>query len=41
MALMNVTFLVADDETVCEDLLLGFPVLRYLGVDFPTLLEQN
>lgn len=41
MALLNVTFLVADDETACEDLLLGLPVLRHLGIDSRTLLERQ
>lgn len=41
MALLNVTFLVADDDTACEDLLLGLPVLRHLGIDSRTLLEQK
>lgn len=33
MALLNVTFLVADDDTACKDLLVGLPVLRHLGID--------
>lgn len=41
MALLNVSFLVADDETACEDLLVGLPVLRHLGVDTRTLLERR
>lgn len=41
MALRNVSFLVADDETACEELLVGLPVLRHLGIDSRRLLEQN
>ena len=39
LALSKVTFLVADDDLSCEDLLLGLPVLRHLQVDTRTLLE--
>lgn len=41
LALANVTFLVADDELACEDLIIGLPVLRHLQVDTRTLLENN
>lgn len=41
MTLLNVSFLVADNEIACEDLLVGLPVLRHLGTDFRTLLERN
>lgn len=43
MALLNITFLVADDELDCEDLLVGLPVLQHLGIDTRTLtlLERN
>lgn len=32
-SLVNVTFLVAVDETACDGLLVGFPVIRWLGID--------
>lgn len=41
MALINVEFLVADDEIACEDVLVGLPILRHLGIDSRTLLERN
>jgi len=43
LALKNITFLVADDDDamVCEDLLIGLPVLKHLRVDTKTLLEEN
>ena len=41
LALVNVTFLVADDELASEDLLIGLPILRHLGIDSKTLLEQK
>jgi transposase InsO family protein len=41
LALLNVTFLVADDELSCEDLLIGLPVLQHLRVDTRTLLENQ
>lgn len=41
IALTNVTLLFADDETACKDFLLDLPVLRTLGIDSRTLLENN
>lgn len=41
LALANVSFLVADDELACEELIIGLPVLRHLQVDTRTLLENN
>ena len=41
LALRNITYLVADDEIACEDLLIGLSVLRHLKVDTKTLLETN
>lgn len=41
LALSNVTFLVADGDLPCEDLLVGLPVLRHLQVDTRTLLEDR
>ena len=41
LALVNVTYLVADGELTCEDLLIGLPVLQHLHVDTRTLLENN
>lgn len=41
MALVNVLVFVVDDETACEDLLVGLVVLHHLDIDFRTLLEQK
>lgn len=41
MALLNVIFLVSDDETAFENLLSVLPVLRNLVIDSRTHLEQN
>lgn len=41
MALCNISFLVADDDLACEDLLIGLPVLQHLRIDSKTLLENN
>lgn len=41
MALLNVMFLVVDDDTACEDLLIGLAVLRHPLIDSCTFLEQN
>lgn len=41
LALVNVTFLVADADLSVEDLLIGLPVLQHLGVDTKTLLEER
>lgn len=41
LALVNVTFLVADADLAVEDLLIGLPVLQHLGVDTKSLLENK
>ena len=41
LALLNVSFLVADDDLADEDLLLGHPLLAHLGVDSRSILEHN
>lgn len=41
LPLSNVSFFVADDELVCEDVLIGLPALQSLPVYIPTLLERN
>lgn len=41
LALVNVSFLVADGELAVQDLLFGLPVLQHLGVDSKTLVEQR
>ena len=41
LALQNISFLVADDELACEELLIGLPVLRHLRIDSQTLLENQ
>lgn len=41
LALRNVSFLVADKDLSCEDLLIGLPVLRHLEIDSRTMLERN
>lgn len=41
LALRNISFLVADSELAAEDLLIGLPVLKHLGIDSKTLLERN
>lgn len=41
LALVNVTFLIPDDELAAEDVLLGLPLLQHLGIDTKTMLEQN
>lgn len=38
LALANLSFLVADDQMTCEELIIGLPVLRHLQVDTRTLL---
>lgn len=40
LALVNVTFFVADIGLAAEDLLIGLPVLRHLGIGRETLAEQ-
>lgn len=41
LALNNISFLVADANLSCEDVLVGHPVLKHLGIDSRTLLERN
>ena len=41
LALLNLTFLVPDDELADGDMLIGLPVLKHLGIDTKTMLEQN
>lgn len=41
LALVNIKFLVADDDLACEDLLIGRPVLHHLQIDTKTLLELS
>lgn len=41
MALLNVKFLVADEETAFQYLFVGLPVLRHPVIDSRTLLEHN
>lgn len=41
LALLNVELLVADADLAAEDVLIGLPVLRHLGVDTKTLLEER
>ena len=41
LALLNITYLVADDDLAEGDLLIGLPVLKVLGLDTKKLLEQR
>lgn len=41
LALLNLSYLVADDDLASESLLIGRPILAHLQVDTRTLLEQN
>lgn len=41
LALLNINFLVADAELTEHDLLIGQPVLKHLGIDSKTTLENN
>lgn len=41
LALLIVEFLIAEAELTVEDLLIGLPVLRHLGVDTKTLLKTR
>lgn len=41
LALVNVTFLVANADLSAEELLIGLPVLQHLGINTKTLLEQK
>ena len=34
-------FFVPDDELAADDMLIGLPVLRHLGIDRKTLLEEK
>lgn len=38
---MNISFLVADVDLVCEHVLIGRPVLQHLRVDNYTLSDNN
>lgn len=41
LELINVTFLVTNDELSCEEFLIGHPVLENINVDTNTLLVEN
>lgn len=41
MPLTTITFLVADDDLACEDILIGLPVLEHMEIDSRTMLERN
>lgn len=41
LALLNIYFLVSENDSVCEGFLVRQPVLRHLGIDSRTLLEQQ
>lgn len=41
MALLNMFLFVADEDTASEDILIGLPILRHLGIESSTLLERN
>lgn len=41
LGMLNVEYLVADANLAVEDLLIGLPVLRYLGVDSKTSIEER
>lgn len=41
IALVNVTYFIADNDLACEDLLIGIFVLQHLQVDSCTLLENS
>lgn len=41
LALLNISLLVADAELAENDLLIGQPVLKHLGMDSKTMLENN
>lgn len=41
LAVLNVSFLVADDDLACENALIGHPVLEHMKVDTKTLLDEN
>ena len=41
LAVLNISFLVADDDLASQGILIGRPVLQHLKVDTRTLLEEN
>lgn len=41
LGLVNVTFLVADDDLTAEDFLIGLPILQHLQIDSKTLIWQK
>jgi len=41
LAVLNISFLVADDDLTAGGILIGRPVLRHMRVDTKTLLESN
>lgn len=41
MELLNVTFLVVEDDTACEDIIVNLPVLENQGIDSRLLLKQK
>lgn len=41
IAVLNISFFVADAEFLCEDLLASSLVLRYMRIDSRSLLEQQ
>lgn len=40
MDLLNIRFLVAEEDLTSEDLLMGLPVLRHFRIDSKTLLDN-
>lgn len=41
MVFLNIAFLVADEDTACQSLIVDFPALQHLVVDSRTLLKQT
>lgn len=41
LGLAHISYLVADDDLACEELLIGLPVIKQLQIDTRTLLETN
>lgn len=41
LAMLNVCFLVADDDLACESVLVGLPLLEHMKVDTKTMLDEN
>lgn len=39
--MLNIQYLILDNDLSCEDLLIVLPVLRHLNVDTTVLLEQH